>query len=230
MTQDKLLKIIYWIFLLGLCGLSAEFTWEVFELFSSKDTSFKVYEESIFEHPTVTICFSNNKEYDYGTDFNLTHGHMYVKEGIFMYENIILFEGKNYFNNSKELIYLDKLITHKSGFCYRIIPTTQIIYKGEMKSIQVYFNNTIQSEGLPSLKIYFTSEKNSYGIVLNSWLNGDPMEETVDKYTYKVFSLKPEKYMYLNTSKSICSFQSYWDCYATKVHLKLPFQTNLFCM
>ena len=95
MSQDKFLRIIYWILFIGLCGLSAHFTWEVFEKFSSEDTSFKVREEPIYEHPTVTICFSEN--YEYGKDFNITLKHLYQKDGKFHNDKVSLTQEMNKF-------------------------------------------------------------------------------------------------------------------------------------
>ena len=98
MTEDKLLKIIYWISFFGLCGLSMHFTWEVFEKFSSKDTSFKVSKEHIQEHPTITICLTEN--YEYGKDFNISHSFLGQKDGKYYTEKVFLIEGKNCFNVS----------------------------------------------------------------------------------------------------------------------------------
>ena len=214
MAQDKLLRILYWILFIGLCGLSAQFTWEVFEKFSSEDTSFKVREEPIYEHPTVTICFSEN--YEYGKDFNITHQHLYQNNGKYHNEKILLTQEMNIFNASNEIIYLKKLITLYNGICYKIVPTTKNIFKGEMKAIEIYFDDTISSKKMPSAKFYFSSEKNSYGILMNTWMDGDALEVNVDKYVL-TYSLKPEKYIYINTSKSVCSNKSFYQCFSDKV-------------
>ena len=141
MTEGKFLKIIYWILFFGLCGLSMHFTREVFEKFSSKDTSFKISKEHIQEHPTITICFTEN--YEYGQDFNISHSYMGQKIKYGNIEKIFLTKGKNHFNVSNEIIYLKKLVTFYSGICYKIVPTGKNIDKGEMKAIQIYFDKKI---------------------------------------------------------------------------------------
>ena len=87
-----------------------------------------------------------------------------------------------------------------------------------MKAIQIYFDNRISNKKLPSVKFYLTSENNSYGILMNNWMDGDTMDMEINSDKYELsYSLKPEKYVHINTSKSVCSDVSFYQCFADKV-------------
>ena len=53
----KCIHFVDWTLFLGLCFISLNFIWEVIEQYNSKDSSFKVYDVPITEHPTITFCF-----------------------------------------------------------------------------------------------------------------------------------------------------------------------------
>ena len=48
------------------------FTRDVLEQFVSKDTGMKQKKEAIVEMPVITICFKDDKNYEYGTDLNIS--------------------------------------------------------------------------------------------------------------------------------------------------------------
>ena len=64
-TQYRFFKTVEWILFISLCLISVFFMWGVLEKFTSKDTSFKQYGETITEHPTITICFNHVIHYGY---------------------------------------------------------------------------------------------------------------------------------------------------------------------
>ena len=77
-------------------------------------------------------------------------------------------EQEKYLTSSTEKIY-----TLKNGVCHKIkINYAKSIGKGSCISIQLVFNESISFEDLPDLDFYMTSEKNSYGIVYNEWMDG----------------------------------------------------------
>ena len=63
------------------------------------------------------------------------------------------------------------------------------------------FNETVPLEKLSSIKVLFTTEKNSYGIVVNRFMDGEADEIDVKIATHAAISVKLIKHMYLNTTR-----------------------------
>ena len=104
------------------------------------------------------------------------------------------------------------------GTCYKITPINDDILRGDDgRNIDVYFNKFLPLKDLPSLKVYFTSEKNSYGVVSNLFTEGEVVEMKIDKNKNTFINLKPEKHIYLSRSKSNCIEASFWECYASNL-------------
>ena len=110
-----------------------------------------------------------------------------------------------------EILWLQKVTTQFQGFCYNL--TSVLTNKYMMKQyteILIYFNKSASEENLPtSLKIFITSEKNSYGIGLDDWKNGKIFKTRVDKGMYKNIDIKPIQHSYLTTK---CSHESFHQC------------------
>ena len=76
-TQDKISKIIEWLFYIILCCISLIFMSNVLQNYSDQKTSFTVFDKPRTKLPILTFCFvgfSNEyelllKEYAYGLDF-----------------------------------------------------------------------------------------------------------------------------------------------------------------
>ena len=79
----------------------------------------------------------------------------------------------------------EKIQTYFSGICYKIKinskkPATEI-GKGAITTIKMTFNNSISFNELPDLNFFITSEKNSLGILLNEWMDGDELSIKVER-------------------------------------------------
>ena len=70
---------------------------------------------------------------------------------------------------------------------------------------------------LPTLRVYFTSKKNAYGVVSNLFTEGEVVEIKIDKNKNTFINLKPEKHIYLSRTKSNCIEASFWECYASNL-------------
>ena len=213
----KVFKTIEWTLFAAFCIFSIIFIREVLEKFYSRDTSFKHYNIPVFEHPTITIClsqyFENGTKYqlkfNYGLDFRIKYH----------YDGFFLNKGKNYRNDSKEMILFEEIVTSHYGYCYKITTKSDKIIKGDSKYIKVYFNESIPHEHLPSLlKLYFTSEENSYGIIANAWMDGKVMLVNLNKNSNIEISIRPESYIYLN-EKFRCSNESFYKCYTSHLNM-----------
>ena len=215
--QNKYIQSIEYAFFFGLCGLSVYFMYGVLDKFFSGKTSFSQSEESINELPTIMICFIkpnlSTPEYEYGLDFKIQYL-IYEKNDISMHQahSIFLKEGENSAPFG-EILWLEKIITINDGNCYKL--TSMLTNKYMMKTytfIELYFNDSITKEDFPiSAEIFVTSEKNSYGVVLYEWKNGEIIHESIYKNMSKGINLKPVQYNYL-TKNFKCSHESYYEC------------------
>ena len=69
--MDNFLRVLEWSFFIALSGLSTIFVKDVVDKYLSEDTSFKQYEEPIFEHPTIVVC--NSKGLAIPMPFSVSH-------------------------------------------------------------------------------------------------------------------------------------------------------------
>ena len=96
--------------------------------------------------------------------------------------------------------------------CFKLTPKLSIIKLGDDRHITIQFNDSIPLEKWPEhVKIYFTSEKNSYGIIGKKWIDGDEWFVLL-KLGWTNIELRPEKYTFLKT-KLQCSDISYYECF-----------------
>ena len=98
-NTKNIIKVIEWLIFIGLCILSVFLTHEVLVQFLLKRTSFKIYEEKITDHPTITICYSGDQKehfpnYRFGSNFGIDASYKYIS----------LEEGKNYYETLNQTI------------------------------------------------------------------------------------------------------------------------------
>ena len=212
-SLTKYIKITEWILYFGLCILSAYFMEGVLDKFFSEKSSFTQSEEPIQDFPVITICLSKS-EFEYGFDFNMEYGFHIGKE----FHSIFLKEGESLTILEKD-VYLEKLITLYFGNCYKISSKSTPITK-TYGQISLHFNKSVLNADLPNkLKVFATSEKNSYGVVANQWLNGRIVKMEVEKEICKTIDLKPEKYDYLTTNN--CTEEAFYECFSRLYKEKL---------
>ena len=211
--QTKYIQVIEWTLYFGLCGLSVFFMLGVLDNFFSGKTSFSQYEEPIKELPTVMLCFSKSDSgstrYEYGSDFKIQYEVLYMNT--FRNQSDFLKEGENS-AILEDIVYLEKITSLYMGNCFKI--TAFLINennKSPVRNIYLYFNESSNKEDFHSLEIFFTSEKNSYGVVGKWWLNGRVLRTLVEKGMYKEIDLKPKHYHYMSTDNK-CSYESFYEC------------------
>ena len=164
-----------------LCSISVVILKEAFIQFFSESSTFKQYDETIAEYPTITICTRKHK-LNYGADFNITFAIYYpsLANQLDVGENII--EG---LYNSEETVKLEQIYSYViSGFCYKI---TRIMGH-EIRSmddghtiISLNLDKSFVSKDLPDFNFYLTSEKNSLGAVYYEWMEGDELNIKIRK-------------------------------------------------
>ena len=197
---NYLLKYLEWILFLVLCIFSILFMYGVLVKFQSQDTSFKQYKEHIKELPTVTICMARLTFYEYGIDFNISYASvedtilklgennlsvnpedilekvylekLQISQDIWSYDSDGNFElGFGFSENGKKTVdrycykVKSKFLTDLQKYILGVGTDFEIV-------IGVHFNKSISTEDLPSVNIYFTSDKNAYGVIFNEWMDG----------------------------------------------------------
>ena len=216
-VQTKFYKFVEWVVFICLLGLAAYFMIGVLEHYFSKKSSFTQSENQISELPTITMCFSSNGEFDgdvelkFGSDFNILYETSKFSDFNFKGYSGYLKEGHNLFNDSETLI-LKKLTTRFSGICYKITSISHSSGKGVFRKLIWYFKESISHEDLPFLKIYSTSEKNSYGLTQVVWFDGKVKQTLIKSGVFKQINFKPQQTNYLKITTN-CKDESYFECF-----------------
>ena len=107
-----------------------------------------------------------------------------------------------------ETINLEKII-NEDFQCYKLtsLPKNKYIIK-KRTNIFINFTDNFPKKELPkSLKVYFTSEKNSYGIISDKWVDGNVMKTSIANNTHKTLKLNSVQHNNLP-----CDHESYYEC------------------
>ena len=221
--QAKYFTVIEWILFFGLCGLSGVFMHGVLYNFFSGKTSFSESEEVLTELPTVVFCFTKligtknvYPEYEYGSDFKVEY-RLYIDA---KRPSVFLKEGENTILG--EHIHLETIKTLYRGNCFKFTSSFAMNYHIIKKwtHFKLYFSNSFSQEDLPTSQIFMTSEKNSYGIVINEWMNGKAMKTQIKKGMQKIIIIRSEKRTYL-PKISKCHEESFFECFSSTYTTKL---------
>ena len=115
------------------------------------------------------------EHFEYGIDFNITYN-----------DDVIINIGKTEKvnpDNTKEVINLEIISTFLSGLCYRIDTKINFVVEYGVRNFKLNFNEYISDAELPDLEFYITSYKNSDGILINEWMEGDELAIKIEKVT-----------------------------------------------
>ena len=194
---------------LALIVLSLATSWNVFLQFDAGDSSFKRSETPVEKIPTLTICFQPfNDHFEMGLDFNISK-YLSWGEASARNKNRVLTEG---FNPSLNNATLTTLSTAFNGKCYKIdtVDLSDPSYYWQL--ISVDFREDIPIDRIPLLQVMFTSEENSYGIMGQSWKDGDNL---VFKLPHNVefteYGLSEERYNFI-PEKRQCRTLPFYEC------------------
>ena len=207
-------KVLEWFLFLGLCYTAAYFSHTVVLQFFRGSTSFAQSEQNITELPTITICFSafgsyTKTAYEYGLDFKID----YLLRAENRVASTFLIEGKDT-TLLGEILSFNKIISEAMGNCYKL---SYISFKNPMayeySQLMIYFNQSIPWLDIPTLQVFFTTEKNSYGIAVNSWKNGRMGKTSVNKGLFNSVDVRAVKFSYL-PENSKCGQESFYECFS----------------
>ena len=215
-SKDKAIKIMEWIFFIGFSIVAGWFASRVLQQFFSQKTSFSQHEEEVTTYPVISLSFLGSKDFE----VNLTNVKIkYWAKGMKDYENLQMGETHclNHEYNKTEKILLENLEDLISGSkAYRIIHVTPILDKKRpIVSLEIYTLFEKKNNLLPDLVGFFlSSQKNSPGFLDNSWIDGEPLQLSMNKNTAVSYNLRPQKTKYVQQMGN-CQKESYYECIAS---------------
>ena len=210
-TSVKKFKFFEWIIYLGLFLTSIFFTRQAMEKYFSEETGIKQYEEkkTNLYHPTIIMClgYHDRSLYKYERDFNITYA-IIAEDYLTYIDNFTLSIGENDLKMSKTKVQLNEIYTLKKGICHNVRAIRNV---NEQYTEIVIWSNKLQ---ITSVKFFFTSEKNSFGITWGSFKDGK-------MFSFDIFHGKG-KYIELVLKKNIkvklkCGQQSFYECVGSKI-------------
>ena len=215
-------KCLDWIIYAALVAISIWFTWEVFDTFANQAKGIWQYEQKLQSQPTVSLCMHPFWEYE--TTVNITYI-TYHNDGYSYEDETILKIGENNLDTSKEIVNLTKLYTRFNGVCYTINTARKV----DERNTQIKIHS--DSYNLPNFTMYFTSEKNAYGVTNRDWRDGKSysyyssggnrkveIDFTVDRHVYLECN-KDGFYEYIGKK---LSKQSFANCSEICLQTSLP--------
>ena len=209
--QERYVKFLDWILYFCLCGLSAFFMWGVLEKFISGKTSFAESEERIKELPTITLCFSNpdstKTTYEYGLDFKLKY---LIKIRDIVTSNYLI-EGTN-MTILENTVGFNKFISEPLGNCYKFSHIYINVMDYQYSNFILYFNESVILPDTTKLNLFFTTEKNVFGLTVGSYRNGRVAKIEINKGVHGIVDVQTEKLIYL-PGISNCSHESFYECF-----------------
>ena len=181
LRKCKFIEVLLYISFLVLSIQAIFFMRGVMDLYVSQDTSLKQSEINITNYPTVTVCLKANVGFEYGSDFSISLRDL----------NLTLADDE-YEKHDLEYDYLDDITLkyrlqkiHSYYFptnsCYKIVQSGYKIITSEITSLRINFYGKGTHDNLPDIKVYFTSVKNSDGIIFSEWMDGDELKFTFSK-------------------------------------------------
>ena len=202
---------------------------EVWDQYKSKATSFKQTEKEITAEESVTVVLSfwplkntnysadvpyqAREQWQLNSDFNLSFG---VAEYDSIREKLELTNtNANYSikHSSVGEVKFEKLIS-KWGDRYKISANWINVKQPYNAFLKIDFSQDIPEDQIPDTNMFFSSEENSYGVLLSDWLDGDYV--LLDKVKgFNALFFQPQKVIKLNSEK--CQNSGYYECLWSKL-------------
>ena len=192
-------KVIDWVLFMGFCFLAGHFMKNVIVEYGAKKTSFTQSLEPITKLPTVVICLEKENDFIwvYGKEVNISY--MTPNKGWFSLKE----NKKHDLRDDNEVVEINQFDDN----CFKINSTLLKPFQQSHNrwiDIQTTENDT---KYMPDyIKVYFTSEENSYGASLD-WWDGNVFAQRIDLKKKVLVNLKPFEYRYLGDD-SKCSQDS----------------------
>lgn len=116
-----------------------------------------------------------------------------------------------------KLVHFEELYTFWSGLCFKIMPKIKTKRNLE-NSLKLKFSNSMSYYDVPKVKMFFTSENNSYGIMDVSWFEGDEYSlliDTKEKFHFNI-DFKIVQYENLMSSTHCTRVVPFYKCVSSR--------------
>ena len=179
--KNTLIDLFQYLAILALGVVAIFFMKEVINQFASNHTGLKQSEVNITEYPIVTICLKGNVNFEYGSnfsiflgDFNLTLADAEFEEYEMEYD---------YYEDTVLFYSLQKIYSYfnPKHACYRVTQSGYKVITSAPTFLSIVFHDKCTNDNLPDIEVYFTSLKNSDGIIFSEWMNGDELKFTFSR-------------------------------------------------
>ena len=219
-SSQTYLKILEWVFFIGLSIVSGWFAKGVLQQFFSQKTSFAQYEDTVTDYPVISLgLFGKASGLDL-SNVKFRYGKSRIING-----NPILQIGVNHLHNEEynktEKVILQRIedrngrIGFKLGF--RLIHETPMLVKNRARvTIHLHINKKDNSTKSHPIIVLVTSRENSPGFFYWNWKDGQPLEITMNKNTYVKYNIQPQITKYLEETGK-CQQESYYKCIASQL-------------
>ena len=195
---DALFFVIEWLIFIGFCVLATIFVKDVWIQYHAKETFMAQSLVPIRKLPTIVLCLESPFS-------NWIYGDGFIKIQVGNYTDYkTLKEHKTiHFEETDESYDLEQVSTE----CFKL--NGSIKTGPEQIQFIRFVRVKIESKEIPdAMKVFFTSEENSYGIYRNSWLDGDVFEKILYPGHIAYINLKPVEYVYLE-QEGHCSSKTF---------------------
>ena len=173
--------------------------------------------------PTTTLCFISKKPMKYGRDFTIQAQNPIDAAHTFS-KFVTLTEGENEYKwvDENRTLLLNQWAVTQSSLFKRSCVAINVLMKGRLDSWRLHFGTFIisiserfQKEYIRASVVYITSERNSYGAVIDDWMDGEVQPFTLFRggiNKIRINSIKRFDYL-----EGACSKESFFQCVASKL-------------
>ena len=160
---------INWILFLGFFALAGYFMANVLNQYQAKKTNLAQFLEPIWNLPTIVICVNDTKDKSF----------KYVGKPRFI-------------QSANETVEVSQIQMR----CFKLNSTmTTPLPQRFDRNIKIELKKKAKSN---TFKVFFTSEKNSYGLFKNQWWDGKVYQQVLEGRKWARISLQPYEYLYLD--------------------------------
>ena len=175
--KNTLIDLFQYLAILALGVVAIFFMKEVINQFASNHTGLKQSEVNITEYPIVTICLKGNINFEYGSNFSIFLGNFNLTLADAEFEDYEM--EYDYLEDTILTYSLQKIYSYfnPSHACYRITQSGYKVITSAPSFLSIVFHDkSTNNDHLPDIEVYFTSLKNSDGIIFSEWMSGDELK------------------------------------------------------
>ena len=181
---------INWILFLGFFSMAGYFMANVLNQYQLKKTNLAQSLEPIWKIPTIVICVNDSVVWRYKEHITIAYQRQELQIG-----------KPKFIQSANETVEVSQIQMR----CFKLNSTmTTPLPQRFDRNIKIELKKTAMSN---TVKIYFTSEENSYGVFKNQWWDGKVFQQNLEGQKWARISLQPYEYRYLDDQEK-CSLET----------------------